>query len=289
MLALAALTCLLLQAGSVQGATAQGATVLPGGVRDASALYPCARPATLVRCFHLEEDAPEMAKVAPALRELGAEVVHGPRTTPGWPGNSFVAVRSPSGVEAQALAAALKKGGGAAHLLEGVAFEGRRGKEHDFGLGGLGVTQRDVVRGMSSDITWYEARGSWGQFYGRPGKLDPRELIKRYAKLYEPYGGAELGEVVRERFTWTLLAAPSDKVRHEVLRKLEKDRRILGATIEGTKLTVTVQLTGLEASADLGAIPDAGQPLDEASAATPRLAYDVTALYDVLKAEELVP
>jgi hypothetical protein len=267
----------------------QASAAVSGEVRNASSQYPCARPAALVRFFHVEDDAPEMAKVNAALRELGAEVAYGPRTTSGWPGNCFLAVRAPQEVEPRALAAALKKGGGAAHLLECLAYDGRTGGDHDFGLGGFGVTKRDMIRGISSDVVWYEARGSWSQFYGRPGKLDAEELAKRYAKLYEPYGGAELGALARERFVWTLEAAPAEKSSQGLLAKLRKDRRIEDITLEGTTLTVTVRLSGLEASPDLGPLPGTEALLDEASASAPRAGFDVTKIYDLLRADGLVP
>ncbi|HEX6883374.1 MAG TPA: hypothetical protein VF530_08330 [Planctomycetota bacterium] len=259
------------------------------GVREASAQYPCARPATLVRFFHLATDAPDLAKVNAALRELGAELAHGPATTSGWPGNAFVAVRAPAGVEARALASALKKGGGAAQLLALTAFDGRTGSDHDFGLSGFGVTKRDMVRGISSDVTWYEARGTWSQFYGKTGKLEAEELAERYAKLYAPYGGAQLGAVVRERFTWTLTRAPEEKARAALLKKLQKIAGVEEAALAGERLTVTVRLADLEACPDLGPLPGDGTPLDEASASSPRAAYDVTALHDLLRGEGLVP
>jgi len=258
-------------------------------LREASAQYPCARPAALVRFFHLATDAPELARVNAALRELGAELVHGPATTSGWPGNAFVAVRAPASVEPRALASALKKGGGAAQPLAVTAFDGRTGSDHDFGLGGFGVTKRDMVRGISSDVGWYEARGTWSQFYGKPGKLEAAELAERYAKLYAPYGGAQLGAVVRERFTWTLAAAPADKARAALLKKLQRVAGVVEVALEGQRLTVTVRLAELEACADLGPLPGEGAALDEASTSSPRAAYDVTALYDLLQAEGLLP
>lgn len=258
-------------------------------VREASAQYPCGRPAALVRFYHLATDAPELARVNAALRELGAELVHGPATTFGWPGNAFVAVRAPADVSAKALASALKKGGGAAQHLAVTAFDGRTGSDHDFGLGGFGVTKRDMVRGISSDVAWYEARGTWSQFYGKPGRLEAEELAGRYGRLYAPYGGAKLGAVVRERFTWTLTRAPEEKARASLLKKLHKLAGVEEAVLEGVRLTVTVRLADLEACADLGPLPGDGSSLDEASAPSPRAAYDVTALYDLLQAEGLLP
>lgn len=263
--------------------------VLPGGVRVADALYPCQPAEKVLRFFHVANDKPELAKVTPALAELGAELAYGPRTTTGRPGHSFVVLRAPRAADPKKLAAALKKGGGAVDALACVAFDGRTGKDHDFGLGGYGVTKRDFVLGMSGDVVWYDATGPWSQIYGPPGKLSARELFDRYEKLYAPYGGAKLGEVVLERFTWTLASAPEDKVRAKVLKALEKLRGVRGAVIEGGKLTMTVALDGLEVCADAGKIPGQGEPLDEAGKEAPRVAFDAGSVYELLKAEGLVP
>ncbi len=263
--------------------------VLPGGVRVANELYPCRPSEKVIRFFHLETDEPELAKVTPALAELGAELAYGPRTATGRPGHAFVALRAPRVAEAKKLSAALRKGGGAVDELACLAFDGRTGKDGDLGLGGYGVTKRDLVMGMSGDVVWYEALGTWSEFFGAQGKLKAPELSERYEKLYAPYGGAKLGEVVLERFTWTLAAAPEDKVRHKLLKAMEKLRGVRGAVIDGTQLTMTVALDGLEICGDAGKIPGPGEPLDEAGKEAPRVAFDAGAVYELLQAEGLVP
>jgi hypothetical protein len=279
---------LALTALTLLGARAQ--EVLPGGVRVADELYPCKPSEKVIRFFHLETDKPELDKIGPALSELGAELAYGPRTTQGRPGHAFVAVRTPRTAEVKKLAQALKKGGGAVQELTTLAFDGRIGKDHDFGLGGYGVTKRDFVMGMSGDVVWYDAFGPWSQLFGPSGKLKARELYDRYEKLYAPYGGSKLGEVVLERFTWKLVAAPEEKVRAKVLKSLEKMRGVRGAVIEGTELTMTVALDGLEACGDIGKIPSAhGEPLDEDTKAAPRVAFDAGAVYEILKPDGLVP
>jgi hypothetical protein len=288
--AVVALAPLTLAPARAQEGKAPGAEILPGGVRIADALYPCRPAPNVLRYFHLETDAPELAKVNPALAELGAELAYGPRTTSGRPGHAFVVVRAPRGADPKKLAGALKKGGGKAEPLTGIAFDGRTGEDHDFGLGGLGVTKRDFAMGMAGGIVWYDAFGPWSQAFGAPGKLKPAELVERYAKLYEPYGGARLGELVKERFRWTLARAPEDAVKAKVLSVMEKTPGIEGAVIEGTFLTVTVALKGLETGGDVGPMPStAGEPLDAAGGAAPRVAFDAGALYELLKAQELVP
>src|SRR4029077_9340442 len=99
--------------------------------------------------------------------------------------------------------------------------------------------KRDFVMGMAGDVVWYDAQGPWSQIYGPPGKLDARKLAERYEKLYAPYGGAKLGEVVRERFVWTLGSAPDEKERAKVQKLLEKLPGVESATIEGTTLSVS--------------------------------------------------
>lgn len=262
----------------------------PGGVRVANELYPCRPSEKVIRFFHLETDEPVLAKVTPALAELGAELAYGPRTASGRPGHAFVALRAPRTVEVKKLAAALRKGGAAAEELACVAFDGRIGKDSDLGLGGYGVTKRDFVMGLSGDVVWYDAFGPWSQLFGPPGKLKARELYDRYEKLYAPYGGAKLGEVVSERFSWTLAAAPEDKPRNKLVKALEKLRGVRAATIDGTQLSMTVALDGLETCGDVGKLPGTqGEPLDEATREAPRVAFDAGAVYELLQAEGLVP
>jgi hypothetical protein len=262
---------------------------VPGGARAADELYPCRRAEKVLRAFHLESDAPELAKVNPALAELGAELAYGPRTASGRPGHAFVVVRAPREVSAKKLGAVLRKGGAAVEELEALAFDGRTGEDHDFGLGGYGVTKRDFVMGMSGDVLWYDAGGTWSQLFGPPGKMKAGDLAKRYEKLYAPYGGAKLGGVVQERFTWTLAASPDEKTRARVLKTLEKLPGVVRAALEGSTLTTTVALDGLTVLGDVGRIPEEkGEPLDDAGRQAPRIAFDAGAVYELLAAEGLV-
>lgn len=284
----ALLLALAVLALSPAGAGRERMELQEEGKAPAVDLYPCRASATVVRFFHVEIDAPDLSKVNPALEELGATLVHGPRSSGGRPGHCFCAVRAPREVSAKKLAAALKKGGGAVETLEVLAFDGRTGSDSDLGLGGLGVTKRDLVMGISNDVVWYEASGAWSQFYGRPGKLDAKELAERYAKLYAPYGGAKLGAVVEERVSWPLKAAPEAKVAAKLAKEIEKQPGVAHAGFEGARLDVAVVLAGLEACGDVGAL-QAGEPLEASDAGTPRAAFDAGAVHALLVEAALVP
>ncbi len=260
------------------------------GVRQSDALYPAARAESVVRFFTVDTDEADLAKVREALRELGAEVAYGPRTTAARPGHSFFALRAPEAAAPRKLAAALKKGGAAAHELVCVAFDGREERDANVGIAGFSFTTRDFILGMSGDIAWFDSVGSWSQFYGPPGKLKSSEIADRYEKLYAPYGGGRVGSVVRERFTWTLAAAPDEKAEDRLLKAIHKLEGVARAALEGPALVVEVELDGLLASGVAGKIPAAeGQVLDEAGRDAPRAAFATQPLYDLLAAEKLLP
>ncbi len=266
----------------------------PGPVaeeRVSDALYPPTRAESVVRFFTVDRDDPEVAEIVEALRELGADIAYGPRTTSARPGHSFFAVRASPETTPKKLAAALKKGGAAAHELACAAFEGRDNRDANVNIGGIAsFTTRDFVMGISGDIAWFDSVGSWSQFYGPPGKLDSAEIADRYQKLYAPYGGGRIGSVVRERFTWTLVAEPDPKVRARVLKSLEKLDGVVRAALDGAALTVVVELDGLLACGVAGKIPaEEGQALDEAGRDAPRAAFDTRPLHDLLTAEKLLP
>jgi hypothetical protein len=262
----------------------------PLAVRSADELYPPVRAAEVVRFFSLDTDEPDLAKLSAGLSELGAELVYGPRTTEARPGFSFFAVRAPAGESAKKLALALRRGGAAAHELECVAFDGREGGDSRVAVGGASFTTRDFVMGISSDIVWFDCVGAWSQFYGLPGKLEPDEIAERYRKLYAPYGGGRIGQVVRESFRWTLAATPDEKTRARLLKAVQKLEGVHEARLEGNVLGVTVELAGLLASGVAGKIPAAeGEVLDQAGRETPRVAFSTRPLHDLLAAEKLVP
>jgi hypothetical protein len=270
---------------SALAASAPPQELLPGGVREASAAYPCAPSPGVVRFFQLTTEAPDVARLAAELRalgaELGAEIVYGPRTSPSRPGKAFVAVRAASEVAAPALGAALERGGAAAEGLACFAFDGATPPERDDSSGAW----RERVLALSEELAWYDAVGGWSQLYARPGKLRAHELVTRYATL----GGARLGEVVKERFRWTLAAPPDEATRRRVLAALERMAGVEGAAIDGRELVVTLRLERLEACGSLGVFPSAGAALDEAARRAPRAAFDAGPLFELLRVERLVP
>jgi hypothetical protein len=258
--------------------------VAPRGVDE---LYPLVRAEQVIRFFSLDTDEPDLARLNAGLSELGAELVYGPRTTEARPGFSFFAVRAPSGESARKLALALRRGGAAAHELECVAFDGREGSDSRVAVGGASFTTRDFVMGISSDIVWFDCVGAWSQFYGLPG---PDELAERYKKLYAPYGGGRIGQVVRESFRWTLAATPDDRTRARLLKAVHKLQGVHEARLDGNILGVTVELVGLLTSGLAGNIPAGeGEVLDQIGREAPRLAFDTRPLHDLLAAEKLVP
>ena len=89
--------------------------------------------------------------------------------------------------------------------------------------------------------------GESSQFYGPPGKLEPEDLIKRYEKLYAPYGGGTLGRVVRERFTWTLGAIPDQKQGSKLVKSARKLEGVSAVELDADTLTVEVYLADLSA------------------------------------------
>ena len=135
--------------------------------------------------------------------------------------------------------------------------------------------------GLSGDIAWFDSLGPWTQFYGPPGKLEGREIAERFEKLYAPYGGGRLGEVVRERFAWTLLSAPDAKVAARLEKAIAKLAGVVSAHFAEKTLEVVVALEGLAAAADPGPIPSA-------QGEAPRAAWSTLPLYELLAAEGLV-
>jgi hypothetical protein len=257
--------------------------------RRADALYPAEPPVSVVRFFTVETDELDVPKASAALGELGASLVYGPRTTDARPGHAFVALSAPAEIAAKKLGAALRKGGAAARELACIAFDGRTNTDSGISIGGFSMGTRDFVMGLSGEIAWFDSVGPWSQFYVTPGKLEPGDLVQRYEKLYAPYGGGRLGDVVRESFTWTLAAAPDEKSAKRVLSAIEKLDGVERAALEGSALTVVVELDGLLACSPAGTIPAAdGAVHDEAGKAAPRAAWCTRPLHELLAREGLL-
>ena len=262
------------------------------GVRVADDLYPAAKVEEVVRFVAVKTDEPELGDLKDALDGLGAQVVYGPRTSEGNSGRSFFAVRLPWQVSGRELERAMRKAGGVADELAVTAFEGREGRDTAIEVGPFGFTSRDFVMGISGDIEWFDSVGGWSQFYGRPKKIEADEIAKRYEKLYAPYGGGTLGRVVEERFTWTLAAAPDEKVAKKLLKAVQKLDGVVGATLEGAALGVHVRLEDVvvaQVAGTLSASTGEDDAFDATGLAAPRAAWCTRPLWDLLDEQGLAP
>lgn len=261
-------------------------------VRASDELYPFAKVEEVVRIVVVKTDEPSPGDLALALKELGASVVYGPRTTSARPGRAVFALRAPWSVPTRELVRAARKAGGAADELACTAFVGREGRDQAIDVGGLGFTSRDFVMGISGEIVWFDSVGDRSQFYGAPGKIDAKELAKRYIKLYEPFGGGSLGRVVEERFTWTLKSAPESNQGAKLLKAAARLPGIVAVTLEGAALHVHVRLEDVSALLPAGTLSQGtgeGEAFDGAGLAAPRAAWCTRPLWDLLEAEGLTP
>jgi hypothetical protein len=225
------------------------------------------------------------------LVELGAELLYGPRTTQARPGQAFLAVKLPSDLEEKRLWPALRKGGARVKQLSCTAFDGRKDDDSAINVSGFAFTTRDFVMGISGKIYWFDSVGSWSQFYGEPGKLQAADIADRYAKLYGPFGGGTIGELVRERFAWELSAAPDAKQKERLLKAVRKLEGVVEAGIEGERtLALVVELSDVGESLPAGTLQARGdKPLDDAGLAAPRATWSTRPLWALLQAEKLAP
>jgi hypothetical protein len=264
----------------------------PGAAKEAGELYPAEQRLEVVRFVLVKTDEPDVGAMTEALKEHGARIVYGPRTTEGRPGRAFFALQAPRAVKVKELERAAGKGGGVASELAVVAFEGRADRDRKITVGALGFTSRDFVLGMSGEIEWFDSVGGWSQFYGVPGKLTAEELAERYEKLVQPYGGGTIGRLVRERFAWKLKAAPDAKVAAKLLKDVRKLSGVADAALAEDELSVDVALEDLAACGLAGTIPagaDAQSELDPAGLAAPRACFDTGPLWELLERGGLAP
>jgi hypothetical protein len=261
-------------------------------VRQADDLYPAVKVEEVVRFVVVRTDEPQLGDLKDALKELGAAVVYGPRTTQARPGRAFFAVRLPWSVSARELERAARKAGGAADALACTAFEGREGRDQAIDVGPLSFTSRDFVMGISGEIVWFDSIGGWSQFYGAPGKIDAEDVAERYIQLYAPYGGGSLGRVVEERFTWTLKSVPDGKQEAKLLKAIAKLDGVTDVALAGAALSVQVRLEDVPACAPAGALSKSSgeeDAFDAAGLAAPRAAWCTRPLWDLLEAQGLAP
>jgi hypothetical protein len=264
----------------------------PNAPKEVADLYPAEQRPDVVRFLLVKTGEPDVAVMTAALKEHGARILYGPRTTEARPGRAFFALQAPREVKPKELERAAAKAGGVVTELAVVAFEGRDDRDLKISVGGMGFTSRDFVLGMSGEIEWFDSVGGWSQFYGVPGKLTADELLDRYDKLVQPYGGGKLGRLVRERFTWKLAAAPDAKVAAKLVKDLRKLRGVSEASFEGSALVVDVALEDLTSCGVAGTIPagpNVQSELDPAGLGAPRACFDTGPLWELLASAGLAP
>lgn len=264
----------------------------PSAPRAADELYPAERRSEVVRFVLVKSGEPDVGAMTASLKEVGARIIYGPRTTEARPGRAFFALQAPRATKTRELERSAAKGGGAASELAVVVFEGRDDRDLKLDVGGMSFTSRDFVLGMSGEIEWFDSAGGWSQFYGQPGKLTADELAKRYETLVEPYGGGKLGQLVRERFTWKLKSAPDARVGAKLLKEARKLSGVADAGLEGDALTVNVALEDIAVCGVAGVVPaaaDGKTELDPAGLGAPRASFDTGPLWELLEANGLAP
>jgi hypothetical protein len=229
--------CLL--AALLLGPTPQGA--------PAPENAPAARQARAMRFYSLE-GALEPEGLRAALREVQGELVAGPLETACRPGKGFVAVDVPLSVEPKEIERALRKARVRIEPLRWSAFEG--GDEDppripDFGLG---FSTLDAILGMAGELRWHACTGGRARFWYTAGKIDAESIADRYAKLYQPFGGASLGNVARQGLLLELDVEPEAAAARKLEAKVKKLDGVVEARIDARRLAVTVALDGLELS-----------------------------------------
>ncbi len=272
-------------------AAARAAQDARPAARAAGEIYQPVEPQYLVHYFQVDTDEPDMGKLKAGLGEVGAAILYGPRVTQARPGHAFLAVQAPPSLEPKKLAAQVKRAGGQVHALACTAFVGRKDEPTSTNIAGFNLTTRDLVMGISGKIAWFETVGSWSQFYVEPGAIKAQEIAHRYAKLYEPYGGGTLGQLVREKFTWKLAPPPPAKQADKLLKAVRKLPGVVEAELSGDgQLTLTLELSGIEQGIPAGTLQTCGdKPLDEQGLEAPRAAWNSAPLLALLATEQLLP
>lgn len=245
-----------------------GGAVLPqasaAAVSQAPVLPP--QPASCVRYFALSGKVDEDAlRRALDDTESGAQrLLFGPASCNARPKQSFVAVEVAADANTREIAHRLKKGCDGAEELAWTSF---RGVDRALPVV-LGQSPRDCVIGMASEMRWFESAGDVKVFFHVPGKLDAKDIVDRFQRLYAPFEAGELGTVEKETVTLALRDAPDAKALERALKGIRKLAGVTSAAAEGTTITIEVELAN-----QLGAAPSAEA---EPASSVPLPRFDAT-------------
>jgi hypothetical protein len=247
-------------------------------------LYPAVRHERVLRSYNLEGKL-DRGKLEAAARDAGLEIVYGPVEASSRPQNSVVVVSALADDEPHDIEVALRQARVQVEELEVFLFEDRiEGGFPDFGIG---IEKIDYMLGISGEIRWCDMVEGWTVFHCVAGRLDADELEGRFRKLQRGFGheDATLGEVVRDRFTWTL-PSEVDPARAKKLEKaIGKLAGVSAAAISGRELAVTLELAGLE----VGGPPAGFRGEAPSRASPPRPTASTNPLLDLLAEEGLAP
>ncbi len=278
----------------------------PLGQTGQDELYPPVRHATLVHAFSLPDeikaDVVRKALADLSTKDADCRIAYGPVSATARPKKVFLVVEAPAALDVKDVIKALKKGVASVEPLAWTCFESPD-KTLGRGMGGAaggipGFSPRDFVLGMSNDLRWVEARGGFTEFFFSPGKISPTELADRFHKLAQPFGISDVGTVVEETFTWSVMG-PNDTLPLDpaAVKRAEKActklSGVMSARIDAAAGTieVTVALADLVRGIPPIALPAAPDEMSVTppadSAPPPRMRFDTNALLDVLAKESL--
>jgi len=217
-----------------------------------------------------------------ALGELGLEAVRGPISAGSQPGHTFVALRCPADLAEKTLRKRLKRTGVKVQPLAWMAFDDCTGNEGQLPNFGTDFAGRDHVLGMSGHILWYDRVGDRTQFFVLPGKIKPKDIAKRYEKLFEPFGGGTLGPVARDTITWELAQPLEPKFGRKLQRAIAK--------LDGVEEVQLDAASGrLEVIASLAELSVSGEAGTSSGVGPPRWTWSTNDLFELLHAEGAVP
>lgn len=245
---------------------------------------PLERPVVEVRYYSVKGD-PDAAELVEAVESVQGTLLRGPLTAESKPGRAFVAVRVPSGTEARALQRALRRLGKTEELAW-TSFEGRDDGDTRLPELGPGFRQRDHILGMSGDLRWFDSAGGATRFYHLPKKLDADEIVDRYHKLFQPFGGGTVGALVRQEVAFDLDAAPDDRTGRKLEKRLAKLDGVTTVELTAARVRLIVALENLVPSGPERPFPGDGAGDD---AAPGRGTWSTAGLWEVLDDLELAP